>query len=58
MLLHADDPPARNLQIVRFLDYALHDGRGLAERLGYVPLPDSAVKAVEALWASRLGVQP
>jgi hypothetical protein len=30
----------------------------LAERLSYVPLPDSAVKAVEALWASRLGLQP
>ena len=58
MLLHADDPPARNREIVRFLAYALHDGRVLTERLGYVPLPDSAVKAVQATWASRLGVRP
>jgi len=58
MLLHADDPPARNQEIVRFLDYTLHDGRALAERLGYVPLPEPVTKDVEALWAYRLGVRP
>jgi phosphate transport system substrate-binding protein len=58
MLLHADDPPGRNSDIVRFLAYALHGGRGLAERLGYVPLPDPVVNAVEGVWAARLGLRP
>lgn len=58
MLLHADGPPEVNRQVVRFLDYALHDGRALAERLNYVPLPEPVVGEVEAVWARELKLRP
>jgi phosphate transport system substrate-binding protein len=58
MLVHADGPADLNRQIVRFLDYGLHDGRAKAEGLHYVPLPDPVVREVEGLWAKELKVQP
>jgi len=58
MLLHADGDPAVNRKIVRFLDYALKDGRAQAEMLRYVPLPAPVVKEVEEIWAETLHVRP
>jgi phosphate transport system substrate-binding protein len=58
MLLHRDGPPELNRQVAGFLDYALHDGRVLAERLNYVPLPEPVVGAVEAVWAQELKLRP
>ena len=58
MLLHADAAPELNRQLVRFLDYVFHDGRPLAARLHYVPLPDPVVREVEAGWAETLHVRP
>ena len=58
MLLHSDGPRELNRQVVRFLDYALHDGRALAERLNYVPLPEPVVGEVEGVWAKELKLRP
>ena len=58
MLLHVDGPPEMNRQVVRFLDYALHDGQALAERLNYVPLPEPVVREVEGVWAQELKLRP
>lgn len=54
MLLPADAPDDVNRAILHFLSYALHEGRPLAERLHYVPLPPAAVGQVEAAWKSKL----
>lgn len=58
MLLHADGDQKVNREIVRFLDFALKQGRPQAESLHYVPLPDPVVRDVEGIWARRLGVTP
>jgi phosphate transport system substrate-binding protein len=58
MLLHADGDKAVNREILRFLAYALKDGRAKAESLHYVPLPPAVAAGVEAAWPRQLGVSP
>jgi phosphate transport system substrate-binding protein len=58
MLMRADYPAAKNKAVLQFLDYALHDGSADAEKLDYVPFPDSVVKQIEASWAKTLKVTP
>ncbi len=40
--------------MLKFLDWSLHHGQKDAEKLDYVPLPDSVVKQIEASWAKTL----
>ncbi len=47
MLLRAVYEPAKNKAILKFLDYALHDGAADATGLDYVPLPPKVVKQIE-----------
>lgn len=56
VLLHGDAPPELNRQVVRFLSYAMHDGRPLAEQLHYVPLPDPVVEEVARVWDKDLNI--
>ncbi|HTT96972.1 MAG TPA: phosphate ABC transporter substrate-binding protein PstS [Rhizomicrobium sp.] len=58
MLMRKDYPADKNKTILKFLDWALKDGKGDAEKLDYVPFPDSVVKQIEASWASELKVSP
>ena len=58
MLLRADYPADKNKAVLQFLDYALHDGAPDAEKLDYVPFPDSVVKQIEASWGQTLHVSP
>ena len=58
MLLRSDYPADKNKAILKFLDYALHDGAGDAQSLDYVPFPDAVVKQIEASWATTLHVSP
>jgi phosphate transport system substrate-binding protein len=58
MLLRADYPADKNKAVLQFLDFALHDGAADAEKLDYVPFPDSVVKQIEASWGQTLHVTP
>jgi phosphate transport system substrate-binding protein len=58
MLMRADYPADKNKSVLKFLDYALHDGAADAEKLDYVPFPDSVVKQIEASWPKTLKVSP
>jgi phosphate transport system substrate-binding protein len=58
MLMRTDYPAEKNKGVLQFLDYALHDGAADAEKLDYVPFPDSVVKQIEASWAKTLRVSP
>ncbi len=58
VLMRTDTPAARNQAAVKFFDWALKNGQSDAEKLDYVPLPDSVVKRIEATWASELHVNP
>jgi phosphate transport system substrate-binding protein len=58
MLMRKDYPADKNKEILKFLDWALHDGQADAEKLDYVPFPDAVIKQIEASWASELHVSP
>jgi phosphate transport system substrate-binding protein len=58
MLMRKDYPADKNKEVLKFLDWALHDGQADAEKLDYVPFPDSVVKQIEASWAKELHVSP
>ena len=58
VLLRTDTPAAKNQAAVKFFDWALKSGQSDAEKLDYVPLPDSVVKRIEATWNSDLHVNP
>ncbi len=40
--------------LLSFFDWCLHDGAPVAAELGYVPLPEGAVRRVEEVWATQL----
>jgi phosphate transport system substrate-binding protein len=58
MLMREDYAADRNKKVLQFLDYALHDGAADAQKLDYVPFPDSVVKQIEASWPKTLKVSP
>ncbi|MDE2495024.1 MAG: phosphate ABC transporter substrate-binding protein PstS [Alphaproteobacteria bacterium] len=58
MLMRTDYAPARNKQVLQFLDWALKDGQEDAKKLDYVPFPETVVKQIEASWTSELHAWP
>ncbi len=58
MLMRTDYAPARNKEVLKFLNWALKDGQGDAKKLDYVPFPDTVVKQIEAAWTSELHAWP
>jgi phosphate transport system substrate-binding protein len=39
-------------ELLKFFDWAYHDGANLAEGLDYVPMPQPVVQLVEAAWTA------
>ena len=58
MLMRKDYAPDRNRQVLKFLDWALHDGQADAQKLDYVPFPEAVVKQIEESWTSGLKAWP
>ena len=54
MLMRKDYDAGKNGQVLKFLDYALHDGQAASRKLDYVPFPDSVVKQIEHSWTVEL----
>ncbi|MGZ5959946.1 MAG: phosphate ABC transporter substrate-binding protein PstS, partial [Rhizomicrobium sp.] len=50
MLMRKDYAVDKNKEVLKFLDWALHDGQADSLKLDYVPFPDSVVKQIEASW--------
>jgi phosphate transport system substrate-binding protein len=57
MLMRKDYAADKNHEVLKFLDWAFHDGQADAEKLDYVPFPDAVVKQIEASWAAQFGKQ-
>jgi phosphate transport system substrate-binding protein len=55
ILMRKDYPPAKNGEILKFFDWALHDGQTDSRKLDYVPLPDNVAKQIETSWAQSFG---
>jgi phosphate transport system substrate-binding protein len=58
MLMRSDYSPARNKDVLKFLDHGLHDGQADSVSLDYVPFPESVVKQIEASWTQTLKAWP
>ena len=46
--------PESAVQVLKFFDWAFHQGQAMAEDLDYVPLPDSLVALIETSWQANL----
>ncbi|MBU6444532.1 MAG: phosphate ABC transporter substrate-binding protein PstS [Alphaproteobacteria bacterium] len=55
MLMRKDYAMDKNNQVLKFLDYALHDGQAASRKLDYVPFPENIVKQIEASWTASFG---
>ncbi len=58
MLMRNDYPVQKNREILKFLDYGLHDGAADASKLYYVPFPETVVKQIESSWTTTLHAWP
>ena len=58
MLMRTDVEPAKNREILKFLDYALHEGKADSEKLDYVSFPEATIKQIEASWKANLHAWP
>lgn len=55
ILIYKNQPDAAKAKsLLDFLDWCLRDGAGVAEELGYVPLPENAARRVRSTWATQV----
>jgi phosphate transport system substrate-binding protein len=55
ILLHkSQDKPAQAAEVLKFFDWAYHNGGKSAEELDYVPIPSNVVSLVETTWSKDL----
>jgi phosphate transport system substrate-binding protein len=55
ILMRKDYPADKNTEILKFFDWALHDGEADSRKLDYVPFPPAIVKQIEASWTQSFG---
>lgn len=58
LLMRKVNAADKNKEVLKFLDWALHDGQTDSLKLDYVPFPDSVVKQIEASWTNELKAWP
>lgn len=46
--------PGRTVELLKFFDWALSNGQQTALSLGYVPIPDAAVRLIQQEWNERI----
>jgi len=51
LVYKSQDKPDHGLAVLKFFDWAYHNGGKMAESLDYVPMPASVVSLVEKTWA-------
>jgi len=54
LVYKTQEKPDTGLAVLRFFDWAYHNGQTLAANLDYVPMPASVVSMVEKTWASEI----
>ena len=54
LMQKTQDKPQSAAEVLKFFDWAFHEGQKTAEDLDYVPLPDNLVALIEASWKSQL----
>jgi len=54
LIYNEQSDAAKAKSLLGFLDWCLGEGDGVAEELGYVPLPDGAAQRNRAAWAAKV----
>jgi phosphate transport system substrate-binding protein len=54
LVYKTQDKPDHGLAVLKFFDWAYHNGGKMAESLDYVPMPASVVSLVEKTWAKDI----
>jgi phosphate transport system substrate-binding protein len=55
ILLHVkQDKPQNAADVLKFFDWAFHNGQKMAEELDYVPLPDAVTKVIADAWKTQV----
>jgi phosphate transport system substrate-binding protein len=55
ILIYKNQPKAETArEVLKFFEWAYHNGSQLAAQLDYVPMPDSVIKLVEAAWREQV----
>ena len=55
-IMRTDMPKPKNAPVLDFFAWGYQNGQKMAEELGYGPLPESTVKAIQAYWKKNLGI--
>src|SRR5690348_4508608 len=54
LMRKTQDKPENGKEVLKFFSWAYAKGDAMAERLDYVPMPDSVVKLIQTSWKSNL----
>lgn len=54
LVYKTQDKPANGAAVLKFFDWAYHNGGAMAQELDYVPMPSSVVSLVEKTWANDI----
>jgi phosphate transport system substrate-binding protein len=54
LLYKKQERPEVAQEVLKFFDWAYHNGGDMALRLDYVPMPDSVIKVVEQTWNKQI----
>lgn len=55
ILMHkSQDKPEKALAVLKFFEWSFKNGAKSAAEMDYVPMPDNAVKLVQAMWKSEI----
>ena len=55
ILMHVkQDKPETGAEVLKFFDWALHNGQKMAAELDYVPMPEAVIKVIADAWKAQI----
>ena len=55
ILMHVrQDKPDTGVEVLKFFDWALHNGQKMAAELDYVPMPETVTKVIADAWKAQI----
>ena len=55
ILMHVkQDKPQNAAEVLKFFDWALHNGQKMAAELDYVPIPEGVTKVIAEAWKTQI----
>src|SRR5436190_2421477 len=54
LLQQKQEKPQKGVEVVKFFDWALKNGQGMATELDYMPMPEGVVRVIADAWKAQL----